>query len=221
MTIVSDEEEQRLRQSRARLIAAGNNERRRIERTLHDGVQQHLVALAVKLRLARDLIPDQPEEAQAILDTLNGEIRDALAELRNLAHRVYPALLFDGGLSDALGVAATRAGVTTTVTTSNLRRYHPDIEAGVYFSVAEALSHLPGDTRAHVHVVEDGGEVRFDVTADGAGFGDEYAASERFALLGDRVEAIGGRVEAGPASDGRGSRLGGAVPAVAPPVTAA
>ena len=213
------DEAERLRASRARLIAAGNNERRRIERTLHDGIQQHLVALAVKLRLARDLIPDQPEEAQAILDQLTGEIREGLQELRNLAHRVYPALLFDGGLPDALGVAASRTRATATVATARLRRYDPDIEAGIYFAIAEALSALGEDEHAHINVTDDEGTITFDITTEGEGFGGDYATSDAFALLGDRVEAIGGTVEVEPSEAG-GSRLRGRVPAAPGSTTA-
>ena len=94
-----------IKESRARVLHAANAERRRIERSLHDGVQQHLVALAVRVRLAKDLIFEDPDEACRLLDQLGDDIRGSLNELRTLAHHIYPALLVDGGLVDALPVA--------------------------------------------------------------------------------------------------------------------
>src|SRR5208283_4680429 len=97
-----------LRESRARIVASGDAERRRMERDLHDGAQQHLVALAVNLRLVRDIIADDPEAGAEILDQLAKDVQDTIHELRELAHGIYPPLLVDSGLVEALRAAANR-----------------------------------------------------------------------------------------------------------------
>ena len=137
-----DELQQRneeLQHSRARIVAAGDAERRKLERNLHDGAQQHLVALAVKLRLAQDAVEDDPADAVAMIDEIKGDVRVAIAELRSLAHGIFPPLLVSGGLAEALPAAATRATLATTVDTAGIGRYGGDIEAAVYFCVLEAL----------------------------------------------------------------------------------
>ena len=137
-----DELQQRneeLQHSRARIVAAGDAERRRLERNLHDGAQQHLVALAVKLRLAQDAVEDDPADAVAMIDEIKGDVRVAIGELRSLAHGIFPPLLVSGGLAEALPAAATRATLATTVDTAGIRRYSGDVEAAVYFCVLEAL----------------------------------------------------------------------------------
>ena len=95
-----------LRESRARIVASGDAERRRVERNLHDGAQQHLVALAVNLRLTKDIIVDDPEAGLEMLDQLAGEVQETIQELRELAHGIYPPLLVDSGLVEALRAAA-------------------------------------------------------------------------------------------------------------------
>ena len=104
-----------LQQSRARIVAAGDAERRKIERNLHDGAQQHLVALAVKLRLTRDAVEDDPDDAIAMIDEIKGNLQDAIQELRALAHGIFPPLLMSGGLAEALPAAASRAALPTTI----------------------------------------------------------------------------------------------------------
>ena len=99
---------QELQDSRARIVAAGDAERRKLERNLHDGAQQHLVALAVKLRLAHDAVEDDPEDAMGMIDEIKGDVQTAIAELRALAHGIFPPLLVSGGLSEALPAAAGR-----------------------------------------------------------------------------------------------------------------
>ena len=128
-----------LQHSRARIVAAGDAERRKLERNLHDGAQQHLVALAVKLRLAQDAVEDDPADALAMIDEIKGDVRVAIAELRSLAHGIFPPLLVSGGLAEALPAAATRATLATTVDTAGIGRYGGDVEAAVYFCVLEAL----------------------------------------------------------------------------------
>ena len=139
-------DEAELRASRARMEAATHAARRRIERTLHDGPQQHLVAMAVKLRLAESEIDDDPERAKATLVELRGEVQDTIQHLRDLAHQIYPPLLADRGLGEALRAAAGRASteVDVTVAGDGSRRYDDELEAAVYFSVLAAIEAAGG-----------------------------------------------------------------------------
>ena len=205
-----------LQLSRGRIVAAADAERRRIERNLHDGAQQHLVALAVKVRLARQLAEMDADQSKKILEELGGDVQDALQELRDLAHGIYPPLLADRGLGEALVAAAGRSPVPTTVTTEGIVRYTPEIEAAVYFCCLEALQNAgkyagEGAT-ATVRVWTEAGALLFDVIDTGAGFD----ASNRkmgagFTNMSDRLGAIGGtlRVESAP---GRGTKVGGTIP---------
>ena len=108
-----------LRESRARVVASGDAERRRVERDLHDGAQQHLVALAINLRLARDIVPEDPEGAVEMLGQLAGDVQLTIKELRELAHGIYPPLLADNGLPDALRAAASRSPLKVLVTVAD------------------------------------------------------------------------------------------------------
>src|SRR5207302_779315 len=122
---------QELQASRGRIVAAGNLERRRIERNLHDGAQQHLVAIAVKLRLARQLAERDPAKSGGLLGELGGDIDDALQQLRDLAHGIYPPLLADKGLPQALESAARRATLPTRVEAEEVGRHAAEVEATV------------------------------------------------------------------------------------------
>ena len=128
-----------LRRSRARIVEATDTERRRIERDLHDGAQQHLVALAVGVRLARQIADTDPEQAKTMLDQIGLDLQEAVQELRNLAHGIYPPLLMDRGLPDALRAAAGRAALPTSVEAEDIGRYPQQVEAAVYFCCLEAL----------------------------------------------------------------------------------
>jgi signal transduction histidine kinase len=122
-----------LRESRARVVASGDAERRRVERNLHDGAQQHLVAMAVNLRLARDILADDPRAATEMLDQLANDIKDTITELRELAHGIYPPLLADRGLGEALRAAANRSPLEVTVRAAGIDRYGPEVEAAILF----------------------------------------------------------------------------------------
>ncbi len=165
---------QELQDSRARIVAAGDAERRKLERNLHDGAQQHLVALAVKLRLAHDAVEDDPEDAMGMIDEIKGDVQTAIAELRALAHGIFPPLLVSGGLAEALPAAAGRAALPTSLELDNVGRYGNDIEAAVYFCTLEALQnagkHAGDGATATVHVTDAGGTLRFEIRDDGAGF---------------------------------------------------
>ena len=141
-----------LQASRARIVAASDQARRQIERNLHDGAQQHLVALAVNVRLARQLADADPEQAKLILDELGGELQDAVQELRELAHGIYPPLLMDQGLTAALRAAAGRSPLDVEIEVETSSRYAADIEAAVYFCCLEALQNAAKHAGADAHV---------------------------------------------------------------------
>ena len=137
-------------------MATGDAERRKIERNLHDGAQQHLVALAVNLRLAKDLLADDPETAVEMLDALGDAVRETIQELRDLAHGIYPPLLMDSGLTEALRAAANRSPLGVELSADGIGRHSTEIEAAIYFCVLEALQnaakHAPGGERPpHPH----------------------------------------------------------------------
>jgi signal transduction histidine kinase len=204
-----------LRQSRARIVASGDAERRRVERNLHDGAQQHLVAMAVNLRLTRDIMAEDPDAAGEMLDMLADEVKNTIQELRELAHGIYPPLLADSGLGEALRAAANRSPLVVTVTADGIGRYTPDIEAAVYFCCLEALQnagkHAP-QARVEVRVWEESGGLLFAVTDDGPGFDAATARKGHgFVNMADRLGAIGGtaRWESQP---GHGAQVLGTIP---------
>jgi signal transduction histidine kinase len=202
--------------SRARIVVAADAERRRIERDLHDGAQQRLVALAVKLRLARRLVDADLDQARGMLDELRDEVKDAVEELRSLAHGIYPPLLLDQGLAAALGSAAQRATIPTRVEAGPIGRYPADLEAAAYFCCLEALQnamkHAGPEATTVIRAWEEDGALRFAVTDDGAGFdAAAKAGGTGFVNMADRLGAIGGtlRVESTP---GGGTSVLGSVP---------
>jgi signal transduction histidine kinase len=205
-----------LQASRARIVVAADAERRRIERDLHDGAQQRLVALAVKLRLARRLVDADLDQARGMLDELRDEVREAVEELRSLAHGIYPPLLLDQGLAAALGSAAQRATIPTRVEAGPIGRYPADLEAAAYFCCLEALQnamkHAGPEATAVIRAWEENGALCFAVTDDGAGF-DAAAKADGtgFVNMADRLGALGGslRVESTP---GGGTTVVGVLP---------
>jgi signal transduction histidine kinase len=204
-----------LRASRARVVAAADAERRRIERDLHDGAQQHLVALAVNLRLARELAESDPVGARAVLEQLAGDVHEALEEIRDLAHGIYPQLLVDRGLYEGIRAAVSRAPLRARLETGAIGRYRPEVEATVYFCCLEALQnvgkHAGPAARATVRVWEEQG-LRFEVVDDGTGF-DPHREPRGAGLtnMSDRLGALGGRLSVASAP-GDGTRVAGAVP---------
>jgi signal transduction histidine kinase len=206
-----------VRQSRARIAASASRERRRIERDLHDGAQQRLVALRIELELAEDLIRRDPEEGIARLRELEGEVDEALEELRSLAHGVYPPLLADRGLVEALGAAAARYSVAVEVQAHDVVRYPPEVESAVYFCVLEALQNVLKHAVGARHVVVrlDAGmrtELRFSVRDDGAGTPDgAVRAGAGITNMQDRLAAVGGHV-AVVSTPGVGTVVRGRVP---------
>jgi signal transduction histidine kinase len=206
-----------LRQSRARVVASGDAERRRVERNLHDGAQQHLVAMAVNVRLARDILAEDPQAAGEMLDQLADDVKTTIQELRELAHGIYPPLLADGGLGDALRTAGNRSPLQVTLVTDGVGRYSAEIEAAIYFCCLEALQnaakHAP-QARVELRVWEESGGLLFSVGDDGPGFDPAgVRASHGFVNMADRLGAIGGSVR-WESQPGQGTRVLGSIPLV-------
>jgi signal transduction histidine kinase len=185
-----------LRASRQRLVQAQDTERRRLERNLHDGAQQHLVALKVKLGLAEMLLERDPAKALTTLEQLKGDADEALETLRDLARGIYPPLLADRGLMAALESQARKATVPVAVDATGVGRYAQDVESTVYFCVLEALQNVQKyAAAAHVVVrIRDAHDaLTFEVVDDGSGF--DIAASKRgsgLTNMADRLDALGG-----------------------------
>ena len=204
-----------LRQSRSRIVASADAERRRVERDLHDGAQQHLVALAVNLRLAREIIADDPEGGGEMLAQMAEDIQVTIRELRELAHGIYPPLLAGAGLPEALRAAAGRCAIPVSVSADGIGRYSQEVETAIYFCCLEAMQnaakHAP-EASAQVRIWAESGGLLFSVSDDGPGFDPEQARSGHgFVNMADRLGAIGGTVrwESAP---GQGSTIGGSVP---------
>jgi signal transduction histidine kinase len=192
-----------LRASRLRLVSAADAERRRIERDIHDGAQQHLVALAVNLGLARQLLLDESEDRAAvaeILDEVTTDVRTTIAEVRDLAHGIYPPLLRQAGLPDALKAAAQRSTVPVSVEAADVGRPGPDVEAALYFCVLEALQnvakHAPDATATvRLAVDEATSELVLAVADDGPGFEPSpIGGGQGQQNMTDRLGAVGGTV---------------------------
>jgi len=208
-----------LQASRARIVAAADAERRRIERDLHDGAQQHLASLAVKLLLAATLAGHDPGLA-GLLEDLGAELKDTAQELRNLVHGIYPPLLREDGLAAALSDAARLCTLPTTVRAASLGRYPADVEAAVYFCCLEAMQnagkHAGERATVRLRVREEPGTLRFEVADDGAGFDTRvHGLGAGLRNMADRMGAFGGRllVESAP---GEGTQVTGTVPVPVP-----
>jgi signal transduction histidine kinase len=204
-----------LRASRQRLVTAQDGERRRLERNLHDGAQQHLVALKVKLGLAEVLLDKDVDRARSTLQQLKADADEALETLRDLARGIYPPILADQGLRAALESHARKATIPVSIETGALERYTPDVEATVYFCVLEALQNTQkyaGASRAIVRIGVTDGSLRFEVEDDGTGF-DPATVRKGTGLtnIADRLDALGGRLEVN-ARLGQGCRLSGSLP---------
>jgi signal transduction histidine kinase len=204
-----------LRASRQRIVAAQDERAKALERNIHDGAQQQLVALAVKLRLLEGVIPKDPEKAMALAREVGADAGDALENLRDLARGIYPPLLADKGLVAALEAQARKAAIPTEVRVENVGRYPQDVEAAVYFCTLEALNNVAkysGATRAEVRLAQANGSLTFEVIDDGAGFDpEETAYGTGLQGMVDRLDALGGRIDVRSAR-GSGTTITGVVP---------
>ena len=174
-------------------MTAGDEQRRRLERNLHDGAQQHLVAVALKLKVARAKLESNPEYSAQVLDDAMQELATGLEELREIARGLHPAILTDNGLAPALLALAKRLPIEVDLDVPD-ERLAPQLEATTYYVVSEALTNVvkharPG--RAHVAIRRDGAMLRVGITDDGRGGAD---ASKGTGIVGlrDRAEAAGG-----------------------------
>ena len=188
---------QELRASRARIVQSGDAARRRIERDLHDGAQQQLVAILLALRVTRARIERDPAEAAEMLDTALGDLEGAIAELRELARGIHPAILSDRGLGPALEALAGRLPLPVDIAGDLAERPPPNIEAAAYYVAAEALTNVARyaqASHARIEVGRDGERIVLQVTDDGVG-GADPANGSGLRGLSDRVAALDGRLE--------------------------
>jgi signal transduction histidine kinase len=204
-----------LRASRQRLVAAQDEERRKLERNIHDGAQQQLVALGVKLRLADSLVERDPAKAREIMAQLQIETQAAVDDLRDLARGIYPPLLADQGLEAALQAQARKSPTPVRVEADGIGRYDQDLEAAVYFSCLEAMQNIAkyaNAASAAITLAQRNGSLEFRVRDDGTGF-DPVTVVLGSGLQGmtDRIDAIGGTltIESEP---GAGTTVRGEVP---------
>jgi signal transduction histidine kinase len=208
---------QELRASRQRIVAAQDSERRRLERNIHDGAQQHLVALAVRLRMATSMATKDPERAASMLEEIQGQAAEALETLRDLARGIYPPVLAEQGLFAALTSQARKLPMTVDVEAGELRRYPAETEAAVYFCCLEALQNVAkyaGASRTVVRLEEKEGALTFAVVDDGAGF-ETVGGSRGSGLqnMTDRLEALGGTLQI-VSAPGQGTTVAGRIPIV-------
>jgi signal transduction histidine kinase len=209
-----------LRESRERIVDTQDAERKRLERDIHDGAQQHLVALAVNLRLAQTLARRSPERASQVLAEQGEAARETIATLMSLSRGIYPRLLSEQGVAPALRSAAATSALAVEVTEVSVGRYAPAVEAAVYFCCLEALQNSAkhsGADRVDVHLDGTGDSLVLTVDDNGAGFDPALvAAGAGLANMRDRIDSVGGRLTVGHGPH-TGSRVRAAVPAARVP----
>jgi signal transduction histidine kinase len=201
--------------SRARLVTVADDERRRLERDLHDGAQSHLMGIAVKLQLARALVAADPAAAAEVLTEIEHDMATANAQLRSLAHGIFPPLLLTGGLRDALPGVAAHAPVHVEVGDVTGDRFDRQIEAAVYFCCTEAVhnaaKHAGSDAHVTIEVHDTGDALSLTVHDDGPGFDAATAAAGHgLTNMADRLGALGGTLAV--SSNGTGTTVTGTVP---------
>jgi signal transduction histidine kinase len=192
--------------SRTRLMTAADEERRRLERDLHDGAQQHLVALSVLIQLARNA---ERDKAQPLLTEASDLVETAITEIRRLAHGIYPPLLVSGGLTEALPTLAARAAVPVHLDLNGLGRYPPSTEAALYYCCSEALQNAAkhGGPATTIIVAAHADEQTLNLTISDTGRGfDSATMGVGLTNMTDRLSAIGGQlvIDTGP---GQGTRI--------------
>ncbi|HSV39810.1 MAG TPA: HAMP domain-containing protein [Nocardioidaceae bacterium] len=204
-----------VRASRARIVATADAERRRMERDIHDGAQQRLVLLSLKLAMLSRHVADSPE-ARALVDELRADAGLAIEELRDLAHGIYPALLESDGLAGALEDVGDRSTFPVSVTCRDVGRYEAEVEAAVYFCCLEAVQncskHAGAGSRVSIDVQAADGHLLFEVSDDGRGF-DRASVNGSAGLqnMTDRITALGGRLQI-RSEPGTGTTVEGAIP---------
>lgn len=199
-----------LRAACVRLVAVADGERRSIERALHDGVQQDLIAVSVRLQLVRQLSGADLPAAIAELDEIGRDVRDALDRVRALANSIYPSLLEARGITDALRGAASAAHVTATVEAAEVGRYPAAVEEAIFFCCRGAIEALAAhaDARVTIRIREEDHTLRLEVAGDTVGLD---AAADWLRSTRDRIDALGGvlSVDAAP---GQATRFAATMP---------
>ncbi|MDX6440208.1 MAG: hypothetical protein QOF45_2791 [Gaiellaceae bacterium] len=206
------EQEEEIRASRARIVEAGDEARRRLERNLHDGAQQRLVALALSLRLAQSKVGSDPAEAHQVLESAREELTSALDDLRELARGIHPAVLTDRGLGAAIEALATRSPVPVDVETTD-ERLPRAVEAAAYYVIAESLANVSKYAEASevtVRVSHENGCARIEVADDGVGGADATLGSGLRGLA-DRLAALEGTLSV-DSPPGGGTRVSAEIP---------
>jgi signal transduction histidine kinase len=196
VALANAEAREQLTASRARIVQAGDSERRRLERNLHDGAQQRFISLALGLRLAESRLADDPAAAAELLAQASGELALGLEELRELARGIHPAILTDRGLTPAVEALAARATLPVEVSGLPPERLPETIEAAAFYVVSESLANVAkyaSASRARVDLARDDGLLVVEVGDDGVGGADPNSGSGLRGLT-DRVEALGGRL---------------------------
>jgi signal transduction histidine kinase len=213
-----------LRNSRQRLVRAQDEARRRLERNIHDGAQQQLVALKVKLSLAERLVDKDPARLKQALTQLKLDTDEAIQALRELARGIYPPLLAEGGLAVALESQARKSSVPVEVEAGPVDRYAPELESAVYFCALEALQNVAKSAeakRAVIRLATRDGVLIFAIEDDGKGFDPQQAhKGSGLQNMKDRIEALGGKLSIRSAH-GLGTCVSGEVPAAPRPVATA
>jgi signal transduction histidine kinase len=202
-----------LHASRARIVQAGDDERRRLERNLHDGAQQRLLGLGLALQLARDTLGPAANGTAELLAEAEDELRVALDELRELARGIHPAILTDQGLAAAVRSLAERSTVPVTILGLPEERLEEPVEAAAYFLVSEALANVAKYSRAssvRVSIARGGGVTVVDIVDDGVGGADPTEGSGLRGLL-DRIHALEGELSV-DSPPGRGTRIHAEIP---------
>src|SRR5215471_3895796 len=204
-----------LRSSRQRLVTAQDEARRRLERNIHDGAQQDLVALGINLRLAGITVAGDPARAEQVFSELRAEAAGALENLRDLARGIYPPLLADLGLAAALNAQASKSTVPVTVEADGIGRFAQDTEAAVYFCCLEALQNTAKyaqASQARIALQAQNGTLCFTVSDDGAGYDASHTPmGSGLRNMADRLAALGGRLEIRSAP-GQGTTTTGHLP---------
>jgi signal transduction histidine kinase len=208
-----------LRASRLRIVEAGDHQRRRLERDLHDGAQQRLMAVMIRLRMLEEGTEDERIASQ--LEAIGNDAEAAVEELRSLAHGIYPPVLRSYGLADALRSLASTAPIPISVTDEGIGRCSPPVETTAYFCSAEAIQnaikHAGSNVRVDVTVGRDRDRVHFAITDDGVGIDhSERVAGDGLTGMRDRVGAVGGELEI-VSSPGRGTTVRGTIPEAVTP----
>jgi signal transduction histidine kinase len=205
-----------LRASRQRIVLSVEDERRRLERDLHDGAQQRLIALRIQLGLAAELIAHEPRASSRLLSELADEAQGALDELRDLVHGIYPPVLIDEGLEAALRALARETHAGARLDLPGIPRHEPEMEASVYFTCMEAVQnavkHAGSGASVTIQLRERRGGLYFEVRDTGCGFdGRSEHATGGIANMRDRIGAAGGEIEI-LSSPGRGTTVMGSIP---------